>query len=121
MDDKQRGTVLMGAGYGFGAAGMVAPRLLASAFGIRDVSDEYVLLMRMFSARNVALGEAFRLVADDENLLGRFLTAAAATFTADTAAALLAAATGRVSWRAGLSLAATTATLAALSVRGASG
>ncbi len=119
MDDQQRGMALMAAGYGFGAAGALAPRLVASTFGMGDVSDEYLTLMRTFSTRNLALARAFQMVAGDDKLRKRFFTVAAAMFSADAALAFLAAATGRGPKRAGLSLGAITAVLAAIAASGA--
>lgn len=119
MDDGQRGMALLGAGYGFGAAGMVAPKLVAATFGLGDVSDEYVALMRMFSTRNMALAAAFQLIKDDAKLRKGFFAVAAAMFSADTAAALLTAAAGRINWRPALSLGITSGVLAAIAASGA--
>lgn len=119
MDDQQRGTALMAAGYGFGAAGVLAPRLVASAFGMRDISDEYVALMRTFSTRNLALARAFQMVSHDDKMRKEFFTVAAAMFSADTVMAVVTAATGRTSKRGALSLGVVTAVLAAIAASGA--
>ena len=119
MDDQQRGTVLMAAGYGFGAVGLAAPKLMSAIFGVRNASDEYAAAMRMVAARNIALAQAFRLVSDDDKMRKRFFTVAASLFAADSATALLSALTGRITWRTALSLGATTGALAAIAAGGA--
>lgn len=119
MDDQQRATVLMAAGYGFGAAGMVAPKLVAKTFGLNDVSDEYAALMRGFSTRNLALAQVMQTVRGERELRKRFFIVAAAMFSFDTAVSLLTAATGRVGWRPALTLAVTTGGLAAIAASGA--
>ena len=82
MDDQQRGMALIAAGYGFGGAGLVAPKLVASVFGLSDASDEYLALMRLLAIRNVALAEAFRAVSDDDKRRKHFFTVAAAMIAA---------------------------------------
>ena len=120
MDDNQRATALMAAGYGFGAAGVAAPRLVAAAFGLRDASDEYVALLRSFSTRNLALAQALQMVNHDGKLRKRFFTLAAAMFSADAATSFLMAATGRIGWRSALSVGGTMAVLAAIAASGVS-
>lgn len=119
MDDQNRSIALMAAGYGFGAAGLLAPRLVSSTFGMSDVSDEYVALLRMFSTRNLALAQALQSVNRDARMRKRLFTVAAAMFSADTAMAVATAASGRINWRTALSLGTTTAILAAIAASGA--
>lgn len=119
MNDQQRATALMATGYGFGAMGLAAPRAMSSTFGVNNVSDEYLALMRTFSLRNLALAQALRLVNDDDKLRKRFFTIAAAMFSADTVTALATASTGKIGWRTALTLAAVTATAAAIAASGA--
>ena len=119
MNDQQRATALMATGYGFGAVGLAAPRVMSSTFGVNNVSNEYLALMRTFSIRNIALAQALQLVNDDDNLRKRFFTIAAAMFAADTVTAFASASTGRIGWRPALSLAAVTAVATAIAASGA--
>ena len=119
MDDKQRGMALMAAGYGFGTAGLLAPRAVAAAFGTAEPTEDHLGVLRMLAIRNLALAAVFQSVADDDKLRKRFFAIAAAMFSADTAAGLLGAATGRLSWRTVGSLGAVTGALAAIAASGA--
>lgn len=119
MNEQQRTMALLGAGYGVGAAGLVAPKAVAAVFGMRDVSDNTVAVLRMLSTRNIALAGVLQLLGADDRLQKRFFALAAAMFSADTVTALLTAATGRTSWRSALSLAGVSGALAAISATGA--
>lgn len=121
MDDQQRIQILTAAGYAFGAAGVVAPGMLAKAFGMSAVSGELKLIVRGMSVRNVALAEALRTVGGDEKLRKRFYTVAAAMFAADAVGAVLGGATGKIPWRAALPEAVLTGALGALAGTGAAG
>ena len=119
MDDAQRALILAGAGYTTGVAGAIAPRLMARAFGIRDVSGEFESTLRMMSFRNIALAQVVTMVGDNERLRKRFFAIGAAMFAADTVFTVVSAASGKVSRKTALMLAGTTGALAAVAAAGA--
>lgn len=119
MDDAQRVQILGGAGYAFGALGVLAPGLLTKSFGMRDDSDELKSTVRAMSFRNIALAQVLSMVADDERLLKRFMGIGTAMFAADTVFAIISAIGGKVSARTGLMLATTTGALAVVAAGGA--
>lgn len=104
--------VLAGTGLGFGAAAVLAPNLLARIYGFR-AEGETLAALQLFGTRNLALG-ALALLADDDAQRDRIATAVGAVCAADTLAALVNGARGRVSARAAVLTAVTTAGVAAL-------
>ena len=118
MDDAQRAQILSGAGYATGALGALAPRLTARLFGLQADSGETEASIRMMSFRNVALAAVMGLVADDDRLRKQFFGVAAVMFAADTAAAVLAAATHKVPARTAVMLGGTTAALGVIAAGG---
>lgn len=118
MDQNRSKQILMGVGYGFGAAGALAPTAVLRTFGYRDASGEQEALMRAYSLRNIALASVLQLT-NDETQIKRFHSVAAGLFAADTISTLWAAVRGKTSWRATLSLMPISAGLAALAAAGA--
>jgi hypothetical protein len=120
MDEEQQVQAIIASGYGFGAASIVAPRLLGKLYGFGDLSEQEVFLQRFAGVRNVALAQILTMLADEPKLRRRMLQVATAMFAADTAHALGLAVAGKVPRRGALMLAATTGVLGVLAAQASS-
>ena len=104
--------VLVGTGLGFGAAAVVAPGLLARIYGFR-AEGETLGALQLFGTRNFALG-ALALAAENDEQRDRIAKTVGIVCAVDTAAAVVNGLRGRVSARAAVLTALTTAGVAAL-------
>lgn len=104
--------VLAGTGLGFGAAALLAPGLLARIYGFPPEGPTLGAL-QLFGTRNLALG-VLALTADDDDQRDRIATTVGAVCAVDTLAAVASGLRGRVSARAAVMTAFTTASVAAL-------
>jgi hypothetical protein len=95
-----RDKALLGIGAGslmFGAAGLLAPKLLAKSFGVGDQTPRETFLIRAMSARNAAVGAISVLIEDeDEEAQHMFLRVVTAMSAADLLIAVGAAAAGEI-------------------------
>lgn len=104
--------VLVATGIGFGAAAVLAPRLLGRIYGF-EVTGETAGMMQLFGTRNFALG-ALALQADSPEARETIARAVGVVCAVDTVNSVLAGLRGRVSARSATLTAVTTAATAAL-------
>jgi hypothetical protein len=74
---------------GFGAAGLLAPNLLARTYGVRDPAPEFTFMTRLWGTSLLALGTV-SLSTEPGPARRAFLTAAAAQNAVDALSALAA-------------------------------
>jgi hypothetical protein len=98
---------LVGTGFGFGAAAVVAPRALGRAYGIAG-SGETDGLMRLYGTRTAALGALAATAGSDETLRTVVKTVAAVS-AVDTLCAAIMGVRGSTSSRTAAQTAITTA------------
>ena len=112
MARRELTPVLAGTGVGFGAAAVLAPRLLGRVYGF-DAAGETAAMMQLFGTRNVALG-ALALRADSDEARDAIAGAVGVACAVDTVNSVLNGLRGRVSARSATLTAITTASVAAL-------
>lgn len=112
----QARTALIGVRLGLGAAAWLAPATLARVFGLSPDDPSLPFLLRLFGARDVALGALLQAADGDE--ARRVVEVGIAVDVADSAAGLLAAASGKVPRPAALLAASVAAGAAGLGVLG---
>jgi hypothetical protein len=94
VSPAQARTALIGIRLGLGAVAWLAPGTLAKVFGLSPDDPSLPFLLRLFGARDVALGLLLQAAEGDE--AQRIVEVGIAVDVADSAAGLLAAARGRV-------------------------
>ena len=112
MSNESLTKALIGIGFGFGGAAVVAPRALGRVYGIAGTGDTDGL-MRLYGTRTAALGALAATAGDDQTRKSVIKTVAAVS-AVDTLCATLMGLRGATSGRTAAQTALTTAAVTAL-------
>lgn len=121
MNQKQTADAVCGAALAFGAAGLMAPRVLGQVIGMPADTEPLLGMARLLASRNVVLGLIPRVLKLSKSDYGPFLMTAAAMNALDTVNVMAAGVKGGLPKRGAVTLGIITATLAGLAAAAAAG